>query len=178
MAENETIIGAGTQISGEIRGDSGLTVRGRVEGKIAVAETLTVESDGIVQADVEAKSLVVSGVLVGEVVAIESVRLLKEARVVGNIQAPRVAMESGAAYRGRLDMGAVDLSEAGQASVVAKKVETRASVKAAAPVKAKAATKAAPKTARAQPRVVTVPKKAAAKAGPAWARKRAKKSKK
>jgi cytoskeletal protein CcmA (bactofilin family) len=111
-ADKETIIGAETRISGEIRGEEDLVVKGRIEGRIHLSQSLTVEKGAIVQADVDVRTLVVSGTLAGNIVASESVRLLPSARVVGDLAAPRVAMESGAAYRGRVDMGDVEAARA------------------------------------------------------------------
>jgi cytoskeletal protein CcmA (bactofilin family) len=105
MADKQTVIGPETRISGEVRGEEDLLVRGRVEGKIQLSETLTIDEGGIVQADVDVKVLVVSGVLVGTIRASESVRFTDKARVVGDVHVPRFVMEAGAAYRGRVDMG-------------------------------------------------------------------------
>ena len=116
MAENETVIGIETRVSGEIRGDEDLVIKGRVDGKIHLSKVLTVEKGAIVQADVDVRNLVVLGTLVGNIVASESVRLLATARVVGDLASPRVMMEAGAAYRGRVDMGDVDAARAAVAS--------------------------------------------------------------
>ena len=115
-ADKETIIGAETRISGEIRGEEDLVIKGRVDGRIHLSQTLTVEKGAVVQADVDVRVLVVSGTLVGNAVASESVRLSSSARVVGDLAAPRLAMESGAAYRGRVDMGDVEAARAAVAS--------------------------------------------------------------
>ena len=116
MADKETVIGVETRISGEIRGDEDLVIKGRVDGKIHLTQVLTVDKGAIVQADVDVKSLLVSGTVVGNIVASESVRLLSTARVVGDLASPRVAMESGAAYRGRVDMGDIEAARAAVAS--------------------------------------------------------------
>jgi cytoskeletal protein CcmA (bactofilin family) len=119
MADKETIIGVETRIAGEIRGDEDLVIKGRVDGKIHLSQALTVEKGAIVQADVDVRTLVVSGALVGNIVASESVRLLASARVVGDLASPRVIMEAGAAYRGRVDMGDI---EGARATVAARTV--------------------------------------------------------
>ncbi len=116
MADKETVIGVETRISGEIRGDEDLVVKGRVDGKIHLSQALTVEKGAIVQADVDVRTLVVAGTLVGSIVASESVRLQPTARVVGDLTSPRVIMEAGAAYRGRVDMGDVEAARAAVAS--------------------------------------------------------------
>jgi cytoskeletal protein CcmA (bactofilin family) len=116
MADKETVIGVETRVSGEIRGSEDLLVRGRVDGKIQLSHALTVEKGAIVQADVDVKSLLVAGTLVGNIVASESVRLQATARVVGDLASPRVTMEAGAAYRGRVDMGDIEAARAAVAS--------------------------------------------------------------
>jgi cytoskeletal protein CcmA (bactofilin family) len=105
MADRETVIGPETRISGEVRGEEDLVVRGRIDGRVQLSETLTVDVGGIVQADVEVKALVVSGVLVGNIVASHGVRLTDKARVVGDVTSPRFVMDAGAAYRGRVETG-------------------------------------------------------------------------
>ena len=116
MADKETVIGVETRISGEIRGAEDLVVKGRVDGKIQLSHALTIDKGAIVQADVDVKNLDVSGTLVGNIVASESVRLHASARVVGDLASPRVMMESGAAYRGRVDMGDIEAARAAVAS--------------------------------------------------------------
>lgn len=153
MADKETIIGAETRISGEIRGEEDLVIRGRVDGKIQLSQTLTVDKGGIVQADVDVKTLVVAGTLVGNIVAADSVRLLATARVVGDLAAPRVMMESGAAYRGRVDMGDI---EAARAAVASHAVSRPATTSTEA-----AKVRPAPPRMMAPPKAVAVPPKAA-----------------
>jgi cytoskeletal protein CcmA (bactofilin family) len=196
MAERETVIGAETRISGEIRGEEDLVIKGHVDGKIQLSQTLTVDKNGIVQADVDVRQLVVAGTLVGNIVASESVRLLATARVVGDLAAPRVMMEAGAAYRGRVDMGDVDAARAAVASRgVAQPASSSRSVSAETsrerpapprvappPRTAVVATKAAPRfVAPASPRAAEVPAVppafprmagSAGGAAPAWAKKK------
>jgi cytoskeletal protein CcmA (bactofilin family) len=109
MADKQTVIGPDTRVAGEIRGDEDVLVQGRVEGRVALTSVLTIEDGAIVQADVEARVILISGVVVGNVSASESVRLTDKARVVGDLSSPRVVVEAGAAYRGRLEMGNVEL---------------------------------------------------------------------
>ena len=116
MADKETVIGLETRISGEVRGEEDLVVRGRIDGRVQITQTLTVEKGATVQAEVDVRHLVVSGTVVGAVVASESVKLTSTARVVGDLASPRVMMEAGAAYRGRVDMGDIAAARAAVSS--------------------------------------------------------------
>lgn len=102
---DSTIIGPSILINGKLSGDEDLTVRGRVEGELNLTRTLIVEPSGIVKANVQVRNAVISGVVVGNVAATESVELTREGRMVGDINAPRVIIVDGASFRGRVDMG-------------------------------------------------------------------------
>jgi cytoskeletal protein CcmA (bactofilin family) len=108
-SEATTIIGESILINGNLNGDEDLTVRGRVEGTVTLTKTLVVEPTGVVKAEVQVKNLVISGAVVGNVTATESVEITKEGRMVGDIAAPRVIIVDGATFRGRIDMGEVDV---------------------------------------------------------------------
>jgi cytoskeletal protein CcmA (bactofilin family) len=181
MADKQTVVGPETRVAGEVRGDEDLLVRGRVEGKIQLSETLTIDEGGVVQADVEVKVLVVSGVLVGTIRASESVRLTDKARVVGDIIAPRFVMEAGAAYRGRIDMGEAASVPARKSTGASRPAPPRmqAPGRAAAP----ASVVRAPAAPAAPPRVSSPPRPSApilprpdlaasGASGPAWAKKK------
>lgn len=110
--DGTTIIGESILISGSLNGDEDLTVRGRVEGTLTLTKTLVVEPTGIVKAEVQVKNCVIAGVVVGNVTATESVEITREGRMVGDIAAPRVIIVDGASFRGRIDMGEVDVEGA------------------------------------------------------------------
>jgi cytoskeletal protein CcmA (bactofilin family) len=105
-----TVIGESILINGSLNGDEDLTVRGRVEGTLTLTKTLVVEPTGIVKAEVQVKNCIIAGVVVGNVTASESVEITKEGRMVGDLNAPRVIIVDGASFRGRVDMGEVDLA--------------------------------------------------------------------
>jgi len=105
---DNTVVGQSILISGRLTGDEDLTVRGRVEGELTLSRTLIVEPTGVVKANVAVKNAIISGVVVGNINATESVELTREGRMVGDIHAPRVIIVDGASFRGRVDMGDVE----------------------------------------------------------------------
>ncbi|MGQ0506626.1 MAG: bactofilin family protein [Myxococcaceae bacterium] len=105
---DNTVIGQSNLITGTLTADEDLTVRGRVEGELTLSRTLIVEPSGVVKANVAVKNAIVSGVVVGNINATESVELTREGRMVGDIRAPRVIIVDGASFRGRVDMGEVE----------------------------------------------------------------------
>jgi cytoskeletal protein CcmA (bactofilin family) len=159
-SSGRTIIGPQTRVSGELRGGEDVLVQGRIDGRVTLTSTLTVEDGAIVQADIEARIILISGVVVGNVNATEELRLSPRARVVGDLTAPRVVMEAGAAFRGRLDMGDI---QAGAAA-------SRASVRRPIEREGNNAAKAAPPRIAAPARIAQTPGSVARAGGSAPAR--------
>lgn len=114
MAENvtSTIIGESILINGNLQGDEDLTVLGRVEGSINLTKTLNIEESGIVKANISVRNAVISGVVVGNITATDSVEITEVGRMVGDIKAPRVIIVDGARYRGAVDMGDLEAPRA------------------------------------------------------------------
>src|SRR5688572_20536015 len=106
--EGATIIGESVRIRGQLSGDEDLHVLGRVDGRVELQRTLIVAESGIVKAEVSVKNAVISGVVVGNIHASESVELTKEGRMVGDIFSPRVIIVDGASFRGNVDMGDIE----------------------------------------------------------------------
>ena len=108
----ETIVGPAIAIRGRIEGQEDLRVEGRIEGSISLTETLYVEPDGVVLAQVEARDVVISGIVIGDITAVNSITLNRAAKLVGNIAAPRVIIADGASFRGEVLMDEADFPAA------------------------------------------------------------------
>ncbi|MCC7073733.1 MAG: polymer-forming cytoskeletal protein [Deltaproteobacteria bacterium] len=103
--DGATIIGESVHIRGQLNGGEDLHVLGRVEGRVDLERTLVVAQSGIVKAEVSVKNAIISGVVVGNIHATESVELTREGRMVGDIYSPRIIIVDGASFRGNVDMG-------------------------------------------------------------------------
>ncbi|MCY4598342.1 MAG: polymer-forming cytoskeletal protein [Acidobacteria bacterium] len=97
-----TTIGKSLVIKGELSGKEDLTIDGRVEGKIDLDQNvLTVGEQGIVKADIVAKTVIVAGEVQGGIIA-EKIDLRGTCRVEGNVDVPQVALALGAHVSGRI----------------------------------------------------------------------------
>jgi cytoskeletal protein CcmA (bactofilin family) len=56
-----TVIGSGITIEGEVSSDDEVVVAGVVRGKLSVEGSVTVESDGVVEADIGARTVAIGG---------------------------------------------------------------------------------------------------------------------
>jgi cytoskeletal protein CcmA (bactofilin family) len=109
MAANVTVIGKGARVRGRIVAANGaagdLEVLGFVEGEIAIGGDVTIDSTGVVGANVAGRKLIVRGAVKGDLTAEEAVLLEEGARVAGDVKAPRVAIAPGALVRGYVETG-------------------------------------------------------------------------
>ena len=98
-------IGKSVVIKGELSGSEDLYVDGNVEGSIELRNnSLTVGPNGKVKATVTAKVVVIQGLIEGAVTASDRVELKKSSIVNGDITTQRIAIEEGAAFRGKVDI--------------------------------------------------------------------------
>ncbi len=98
-------IGAGLKIRGEISGNADLIFDGEVSGKIRVTGArVTVGATGKVQADIEAREIVVNGAVQGNLKADAKVRLGSSSQVEGALMAPSIGIDDGARFRGKVEV--------------------------------------------------------------------------
>lgn len=102
--EGPCVIGRAITIRGSLSGGEDLLVEGRIEGTVSLKNHLSIEETGVVEADIDVQDLTVRGEAKGDITAAQSVSVTANARVVGNIRAPRVIIEDGARFRGHIDM--------------------------------------------------------------------------
>lgn len=98
------LIDEGSEIEGKYTFAGTAVVNGKFQGEIQSSETLIIGEKGVVKANIRAGALIVSGELVGSVVAAERVDIRTRARVIGDIEAPVVVIEEGAFFEGHCRM--------------------------------------------------------------------------
>ena len=128
----QTVIGRGAHVRGRVTGDADLEIHGHVEGEVTVSGELTVETHGLVLANLSARRLIVRGAVRGDLVAEESILLEDGARVVGDVRAPRVSIGQGALVRGYVQTGAANGTSTARA-VASAKTSAKTTASATAP---------------------------------------------
>jgi cytoskeletal protein CcmA (bactofilin family) len=111
-----SIFPAGTTVDGDVLCDEDVIVEGRVNGTVAVTGVLLVEDTGAIRGDVRGGRVVVRGIVLGSVEGTDAILVEDGARVVGDLYAPRVHIEEGALFRGRVEIageGAWDVTDRG-----------------------------------------------------------------
>jgi cytoskeletal protein CcmA (bactofilin family) len=97
-----TTVGPGIKIKGELQGDGTLVVLGFFEGDIVLNGTLEVGADGRVEGNATARSIVVAGVVRGNLAADLRVDILPTGSLTGTVKSGSFAAADGATVKGEV----------------------------------------------------------------------------
>jgi cytoskeletal protein CcmA (bactofilin family) len=100
----KTIIGADTRIAGALHGKDDLEIHGTVEGSVTGEAAILVAAGARIGGAVRGRDVTIGGELDHPVFATGLVRLLPTAKVTGDIETPRIAIDEGAQLDGQLRM--------------------------------------------------------------------------
>ena len=99
-------IGKAVRVEGKVIGGEDLTIDGDVEGSIELGgHSLTIGQEANINANLLAKTVVISGKVKGNIKGVEKVDLSSTASVTGDITAPRFSMADGATVTGKIHAG-------------------------------------------------------------------------
>jgi cytoskeletal protein CcmA (bactofilin family) len=102
----DSLIGAGTKISGSVSFVGGLRVDGEILGDVVAsgdeASTLVISEPGHITGEIHVSHLVVNGTIDGPVHASEFMELQAKSRITGDVHYNRLEMHLGAVIEGRL----------------------------------------------------------------------------
>ncbi len=101
---NTTQISTGSKIKGEITGKTDLVVEGEIDGRVQLDTSVVIGSSGIVKGEIHARTVRVSGKIIGNVRGLERVEILADGHVEGDVIAPRVIIIDGAFFKGKVEM--------------------------------------------------------------------------
>ncbi len=101
----QATIGRSLYIKGEVSGAEALYIDGRIEGKVTLADhRVTIGRNGVVQADVTAREVVVMGKVTGNIDCADRVDIRSEGIVNGNVSTARISVEDGAVLKGGIQV--------------------------------------------------------------------------
>ena len=129
-SQDQATIGKSLVIKGEVTGSESLYIDGRVEGSINLpGNRVTVGRNGVVNANINAREIVVTGKVRGNLSASDRVDIRNEGSLTGDVVAQRISIEDGAFFKGGIDIRKPGAKgEAGEKNVP---VEVTASAKGA-----------------------------------------------
>jgi cytoskeletal protein CcmA (bactofilin family) len=104
LGNGSSKITSGLKIHGEISGTADLYIDGEVQGKLRLGGArVTVGPNGRVQADMEAREIVIDGTVNGNLRAGERAHFGSSSRVEGSVVTPRIGIDDGARLRGTVE---------------------------------------------------------------------------
>ena len=100
----QTFLGKDASFTGELSFKGTLCIDGNFEGKISTSDTLIIAQDGIIEADIQAGTVICEGIVKGNIIASTKVELRPKSNIIGDIQSPALTIEVGAKLDGKCDM--------------------------------------------------------------------------
>lgn len=99
------IIGAGTEIVGDIKSNGDLRIDGYVKGTVNAAGKVVIGTHGKVDGKVQCQQAEISGQVTAHLTVAELLSLRSTAMVTGDIVTSKLAIEPGAVFTGACKMG-------------------------------------------------------------------------
>lgn len=97
-------LGKDTQVDGKMSFAGTVRIDGRLHGEILTEGTLIVAELAVIEADIQASQIIISGEVRGNVSVKERLEIHAPGKVFGNIKAPIVIMDEGAVFEGNCQM--------------------------------------------------------------------------
>jgi cytoskeletal protein CcmA (bactofilin family) len=105
----QATIGRSLVIKGEVSGSEALYIDGRIEGKVSLPDNrVTIGRNGIVQANIAAREVVVMGKVSGNIDCSDRIDIRSEGSVTGDISTVRISVEDGAIVKGGVEVRSND----------------------------------------------------------------------
>lgn len=104
-SRDHTYLDQHSKVQGKLTFEAPLQIDGQIEGEIDAHDTtLMIGKSAMVTAKIKAISVIVAGVVNGEISASQRIELQPSARVSGNLTAPKLIVQEGAMFEGNCTM--------------------------------------------------------------------------
>lgn len=115
MTKVENLIGAETKFNGAIATKKSIRIDGIFEGEIKNADGVILGKGGLIKGDVSARSVLISGKVIGNLNCPGKIEILKGGELQGDIRTAQLIITEGVTFNGKCEMSK-DLSEPRQKS--------------------------------------------------------------
>ena len=93
-------LGRDTEFEGNLSFKGMVRIDGRFKGEINTEGTLIVGETAVIDSDIHASNIIISGEVRGHIVAGEKIEILSPGKVFGDIEAPSVTINTGVIFEG------------------------------------------------------------------------------
>ncbi len=95
-----TIIGAGSAVSGDVRANGFIRVDGDIDGNLDSTGNIIIGNKARINGNISALSTVVGGIVIGDIYAPNGIKLLASSAVIGNICTKNLEIEENVIFHG------------------------------------------------------------------------------
>lgn len=96
----KTIIGLGSTISGDVYADGFIRVEGDLDGNLESTSHVDIGGKARINGNVTAQSVVLGGIVLGDIYAPNGIKLLSSSAVIGNISTRNLEIEENVIFHG------------------------------------------------------------------------------
>ncbi|PLX20155.1 MAG: cell shape determination protein CcmA [Marinilabiliales bacterium] len=107
------LIGAGTEITGDVSSNSDIRIDGTLKGNLKTAGKVVIGETGKVKGEIKCKNSDVLGEINGKIQVDQLLSLKATARIFGDIVTKKLAIEPGSQFTGNCNMGEESLKNVG-----------------------------------------------------------------
>ena len=100
----DTILSEDIEFAGTLNFEKSFLIRGKLSGDISAKGLLVVDEKAVVEANIKASRVIIRGQVKGDVTAAEKVEVTVTGKLIGNVTAPEIFMETGCVFNGRCTM--------------------------------------------------------------------------
>jgi len=100
----DTILSSDIDFSGTLNFEKPFLIRGRLSGEVIARGILVVDEGAVVDANIHGTKVIIRGSVKGDVSASEKVEVTFTGKLVGNVVAPEILMETGCVFNGKCTM--------------------------------------------------------------------------
>lgn len=100
----DTLVGKNTGIEGALTAEGTVRIDGKIKGDVILSGNLIVGDEGSIKGNVKADSISLSGVIEGNVNAVNQLHLTTSAKLIGDIDAKSIIIDEGAVFHGNCKM--------------------------------------------------------------------------
>lgn len=95
-----TIIGLGSAISGDVHADGFIRVEGDIDGNLESTGHIDIGNAARINGNVTAQSVVLGGIVLGDIYAPNGIKLLSSSAVIGNISTKKLEIQENVIFHG------------------------------------------------------------------------------
>ncbi|MCR4822517.1 MAG: polymer-forming cytoskeletal protein [Treponema sp.] len=95
-----TIIGLGSAVSGDVHANGFIRVDGDIDGNLESTGNIIIGDKARINGNINALSIVIGGIVLGDIYAPNGIKLLSTSAVVGNIATRKLEIEENVVFHG------------------------------------------------------------------------------